>query len=165
MQPNFQPPLEQLRMMPLDRVRVRIGHAHHELENAKLASLQQSFIRLPYSLEPSALILFDEVSLSLQAFVRQLLRHYILEAEILYPDSSSSTEQPLEIVTADRLRLEHNALQASLGDLQSLASEFRGVSQSPRVLHFNTLLDELAHSLHEQIREENGILFPRMLRS
>lgn len=102
--------LRQLRSSPLEKVTEQVNRAHHELENAQLASLQQTFIRLPYSINSNALILFDEVSLALQSFVRMLLQHYILESEIYEVASGGSVAPRLDKATSNRLRHDHQSI-------------------------------------------------------
>lgn len=151
-----------LQQRSLDEVRRRIGHAHDELESAALVQLQQAFIRIPYAIHPAALVHFGEVSLSLQKLVRQLLKHYILERELLQvPGDADCFDRATPKPFLDRLRRDHQILQETLSDLQFRTEKLHDTAHAPASLRFSQLLDSLANRLHEQILEEDRVLFPR----
>lgn len=158
--------LSRLRSSSLAVVRNRAIRSHDELERTQLAELQQAFIRLPYNIEPSGLILFDAVSVSMQGFVRQLLQHYILERDIL-EDSGygpcASGAYPRQLL--ERLRHQHQTIQESLSELQGITREFSEIACSPKALEFRQMLERLGDSLHTQILEENSVLLPRSHRN
>ncbi|MBD5779774.1 hemerythrin domain-containing protein [Pelagicoccus sp. NFK12] len=161
MQRNAHKLLRRLRTSSLDKVARHVTRAHRLLENDQLTNLQQAFIRLPYTIDPSALILFDEISLALQDFVRELLQHYILEEDVYGECHHSLGTSRIDKATSNRLRYQHQSLQESLSDLQSLTNHLTEVAGTADAHRFHRLLDELADNLHEQILAEDKVLLPR----
>lgn len=160
MNPSDSHALNLLQRTSIENVQYRLNHSHNELQHIELIRLQHAFLFLCSNIAPKYLFYLDRINHMLQRFSRHLIKHYIMERDILLNENSPRTYSQSSLAL-NRLRHDHQTLQEALSDLQAATEDLLTAKPSFSVKDFSTNLTTFADHLHQQILEENTVLIPR----
>lgn len=149
--------------MSLSELREHLERIHHVETRSALLRLQEQ-IKLLFGCDQAQRAVFRQIGTAFIAF-RDLLEAHLQEEVALFsslPGCARDGAGELVCTGLQRMRHDHNAVEEGLSDLQELIESAR--QQWPECASIRRAEVELEHvscRLHEQIYEEDHILYRR----